>query len=103
MRYIHDGHGTVLTVNDVPAYVDMTETKPAQPQRLRMCLKPQERHSPTAKSHTNYRSGFIYEMGDDQCRFIADDQNRLCCGAVIQGGRTITHGKPYCDAHSELV
>jgi hypothetical protein len=103
VRYIHVGRGAVLSVNDAPDYVDVTEVKPAQPQRFRVRLKSKNRHLASAKSHTNYRSGFIYEMGDDQCRYIIVDENRLCCGAVIQGGRTIGTQKPYCDAHCKLV
>jgi hypothetical protein len=102
MRYIHDGHGATMQCQDAP-FVDSTEALPLQPQRLKLKRRSKNTHVPKVKAHTNYRSGFIYEMGDDQCRYIIVDENRLCCGAVIKGGRTVGTQKPYCDAHCKLV
>jgi hypothetical protein len=101
MRIIHDGHGATRQCDEAP-FVDYTEVLPLQPQRLKLKRRSKNTHVPKVRAHTNYRKGFIYELGDDQCRFIFADSSK-CCGAVIQNGRTVMQVKPYCDAHCKIV
>ncbi len=96
MRLIHSRNGKFIAIDEAPIR-DMTEAKPRHPQRLRLRLKSPVRHVLIGKSHTNYKAGFIHQLGDDQCRFTINDENRTMCGAKV------VNGKSWCATHHKTV
>ena len=92
-RLIHRGKGNTLLV-DALAYVEpAAQPKPYNAPRQRLKSVSRLALLPDVKAHTNYKPGFIWQIGDDQCRDVQAD-GRMC-------GCKITRGR-YCAAHAAI-
>lgn len=96
MRLIHDGNGGVTAFDDVARAQPLPEG-PAKP-LFKIKLKGKAAFDrstlPAVRNGNGYRAGALHELGADQCRFIADDHNRVMCGK---------HGFPWCEDHKKIV
>jgi GcrA cell cycle regulator len=96
-QIVHIGKGQTRKV-ELPDFVDGTVDAPRLPQKLKLGIMYARRNGSMArdfdKAHTNYKPGFLLELGGDQCRYPISDENYLMCGAKAEGS--------YCQHHHKI-
>jgi hypothetical protein len=97
---ILSGRGRVLEVkqpavpfSDPTLKIPMRGCVPLLPIKRRRC-RPEIFMPTSIKDHTNYKPGKIIDLGEDQCRWVLNEDH-LMCGAQKRDGSS------YCAKHHE--